>query len=53
MGLAIGRERIALPDEPGELGQRIGRGAGIAPAAAIMTIVAVAARIRVIRHQLP
>jgi hypothetical protein len=48
--LAIGRNRIALPNQSRKLDQRIGRGAGIARAAAIIVIVAVAARIRVIRH---
>jgi len=53
LALATGRERIALADQARELGQRIGRGAGIARPAPIMAIVAVAARIRVIRHPLP
>src|SRR5262249_31400309 len=52
LAVAVGRERIALPDQARELGQRIGRGVGIA-SVSIVLIVAVAARILVIRHQLP
>jgi hypothetical protein len=50
---AVGPERIALPDQSGKLGQRVGRRPGITRVAAIIRIVPVAARVRVIRHQLP
>jgi hypothetical protein len=52
LAFAVGRERVALPDQARELGQRVGCRPGSTPAA-IIRIVAVAARIRVIRHQLP
>ena len=45
-------ERIALPDQPGELGQRVGRRFGRARAAATVRIIAVAA-ITIIHHQVP
>jgi hypothetical protein len=42
LAFAVGRERVALPDQARELGQRVGCRPGSTPAA-IIRIVAVAA----------